>query len=44
MGNTDIKSNGRRRKVEPVEIVDNMKFLKKEVKHYREYNERMIRT
>jgi hypothetical protein len=43
MGNVETKSNGHRSRVEPIELVETMRSLQKEVKSYREYNERMMR-
>jgi hypothetical protein len=42
--NATTKSNEHRSKVESVELVETMKILKREVKRYREYNERIIRS
>jgi hypothetical protein len=43
MGNTKIVSNGHRSKVEPVELVETMRILQKEVQSYRVDNERIMK-
>jgi hypothetical protein len=40
MGNAETESNGHRSKVEPVELVETMRSLQKEVQSYRVDNER----
>jgi hypothetical protein len=44
MGNVETESNGHRGRVEPVELVETMRSLHKEVKIYMVDNERMIRA
>jgi hypothetical protein len=44
MGNVETESNGHRSKVEPMELVETMRSLQKEVQSYREDNERLIRA
>jgi hypothetical protein len=44
MGNAETESNGHRSRVEPVELVETMRSLQKEVQSYREDNERMMRV
>jgi hypothetical protein len=44
MGNAETESNGHRSKVEPVELVETMRSLQKEVQSYRVDNERMMRA
>jgi hypothetical protein len=43
MRNEDTYFNGRRSRVEPMELVETMRSLYKEVYRYRVDNERMIR-
>jgi hypothetical protein len=42
MGNVEFESNGHRRKLEAVELVETMRSLQKEVHIYRVDNDRMI--
>jgi hypothetical protein len=44
MENFEIESDGRRRKVEPMDLVETMLILQSEVYINREYNERMIKS
>jgi hypothetical protein len=44
MGNAETKSNGCRSMVEPVELVETMRSLHKEVQSYRVDNERFIKA
>jgi len=44
LGNAEIEFNGHRRRVEPMELVETMRSLNKEVQSYREENERLIRS
>jgi hypothetical protein len=44
IGNAKTKSSGHTSGVEPMELIETMRILHKEVKMYIEYNERMIRS
>jgi hypothetical protein len=44
MGNAETESNGRRSRVELVELDETMRSLQREVQSYREDNERMMRA